>query len=266
MKGDKMKRIKLMLATFVGVFTVLVPVLALSTAPAMADPTTVPLCPGGDVTAVHGTHKNLTITGQDYVATAGLTVRGNLTIAPGACLDAFSLAPVHVRGSIFVYQGATLALGCSPGALGPPIQPPCNSETTSDTVGGNIVASQPLTMYLTANNIGGSVVSIGGGPGLGAPPTTPYVNFPTKENTIGGNLVIEGWQGAWMGAVRNNVGGNVIISNNTSAINPDSTEVATNTIGGNLICTGNSPAAQFGDSGGTTNAVGGKKKRQCAGL
>ena len=69
-----------------------------------------------------------------------------------------------------------------------------------------------------------------------------------------------------MGAVRNNVGGNVIISNNTSAINPDSTEVATNTIGGNLICTGNSPAAQFGDSGGTTNAVGGKKKRQCAGL
>lgn len=261
-----MKRIKFMLATFVGVSTVLVPVLALSTAPAMADPTTVPLCPGGDVTAVHGTHKNLTITGQDYVATAGLTVRGNLTIAPGACLDAFSLAPVHVRGSIFVYQGATLALGCSPGALGPPIQPPCNSETTSDTVGGNIVASQPLTMYLTANNIGGSVVSIGGGPGLGAPPTTPYVNFPTKENTIGGNLVIEGWQGAWMGAVRNNVGGNVIISNNTSAINPDSTEVATNTIGGNLICTGNSPAAQFGDSGGTANAVGGKKKRQCAGL
>ena len=261
-----MKRINFVLAAFVGVFTVLVPVLTLSTAPAMADQTAVPLCPGGDVTAVHGTHKNLTITGQDYVASTGLTVRGNLTIAAGACLDAFSLAPVHVRGSVFVDQGATLALGCSPGALGPPVQPPCNDETTSDTVGGNIVASQPLTMYLTANIIGGSVVSIGGGPGLGAPPTTPYVNFPTKENTIGGNLVIEGWQGAWMGVLRNNVGGNVIVSNNTSAIDPDSTEVVTNTIGGNLICTGNSPAPQFGDSGGSPNAVGGSKVWQCAGL
>jgi hypothetical protein len=266
-----MKRIAIMLAAFVALFTVLIPVFALSTTPATADPTAVPLCPGGDVTAASGTHRNLTITGQDYVATTpnagtGLTVRGNLTIAPGACLDAFSLAPVHVSGNIFVEQGATLALGCSPGALGPPVQPPCNNETTSDTVGGNIVANQPWTMYLTANSIGGSVISNGGGPGLGAPPTTPYVNFPTKENTIGGNLVIDGWHGAWIGVLRNNVGGNVNISNNVSAIDSDSTEVATNTIGGNLVCMGNSPAAQFGDSGGTNNAVGGNKVWQCAGL
>jgi hypothetical protein len=133
-------------------------------------------------------------------------------------------------------------------------------------VGGNIVANQPLTMYLTADTIGGSVISKGGGPGLGAPPTTPYVNFPTKENTIGGNLVIDGWQGGWIGALRNDVGGNVNISNNTSAIDPDSTEVASNIIGGNLICSGNSPAAQFGDSGGSPNAVGGNKVSQCAGL
>jgi hypothetical protein len=265
-----MKRFGLLLAAFAGVFTVLAPVIALSATPATADQTAVPLCPGGDVTAVHGTHRSLIITGQDYVPVTGnatgLTVRGNLTIAPGACLDAFSLAPVHVSGNIFVEQGATLALGCSPGALGPPVQPPCNSETTSDTVGGNIVANQPLTMYLTADTIGGSVISKGGGPGLGAPPTTPYVNFPTKENTIGGNLVIDGWQGGWIGALRNDVGGNVNISNNTSAIDPDSTEVASNIIGGNLICSGNSPAAQFGDSGGSPNAVGGNKVSQCAGL
>ncbi len=232
----------------------------------MADPTHVPLCPGGDSTPVSGVYHNLRITGNDYVFRASLTVRGNLTIAPGACLDAFSLAAVHVGGSIFVNKGATLALGCSPGALGPPIQPPCYKKTTSDTVGGSIVANQPMTMYLTANSIGGNVISYGGGPGLGAPPGTPYTNFPTKENTIGGNLIIQGWHGAWMGVLRNNVGGNVIVSNNVSAINPDSTEVVTNTIGGNLTCLGNSPAAQVGDSGGSPNTVGGNKLGQCASL
>ena len=193
-------------------------------------------------------------------------MRGNLTIAAGACLDAFSLAPVHVGGTIFVDKGATLALGCSPGALGPPVQPPCYQKTTSDTVGGSIIANEPLTMYLTADSVGGNVISNGGGPGLGAPPTTPFVTFPTKENTIGGNLIIQGWQGGWMGALRNNVGGNVIVNNNVSAVDPDSTEVATNTIGGNLSCTANSPAAQFGDSGGSANTVGGNKLGQCAGL
>ena len=260
-----MKKIGIALSAFAAALAVIIPVSALSAAPAMADPVHVPLCPGGDVTPVSGFHQNLTIRGQDYVA-GWLSVRGNLTIAPGACLDAFSLAKVRVGGSIFVDKAATLALGCSPGALGPPVQAPCYKKTTADRVGGSIIASQPLTMYLTADSIGGSVISTGGGPGLGAPPSTPYINFPTKENTIGGNLVIEGWHGAWMGALRNNVGGNVNISNNVSAINPDSTEVATNTIGGNLICAGNSPAAQFGDSGGTPNAVGGNKTFQCAGL
>ncbi len=189
-----------------------------------------------------------------------------MKIAAGACLDAFSLAKVHVGGSIFVEKGATLALGCSPGALGPPVQPPCYRKTTNDTVGGNIVADKALTMYLTADTIGGNVVSNGGGPGLGGPPSTPFITFPTKENTIGGNLIVQGWHGGWMGVLRNNVGGNVIISNNVSEVDPDSTEVVTNTIGGNLICTGNSPAAQVGDSGGSPNIVGGNKIGQCAGL
>ena len=139
--------------------------------------------PGGDVTAVSGSFHNLTITGNDYVASAeSLSVRGNLTIAPGACLDAFSLATVNVGGNILVGNGATLALGCSPGALGPPFgQPPCNGMTTTDTVGGNIIANQPLTMYLTADTIGGNVISNGGGPGLGL----PFVNFPIKRTTSG---------------------------------------------------------------------------------
>jgi hypothetical protein len=252
------KKVRTILGVSAGLAMIVVPVF-LSAAPAMAV-TPVPLC-SSETTAVSGSYHNLTITGNAYVADgATLAVSGNLTIARGGCLDAFSLGTVNVGGNILVGKGATLALGCSPGAIGP--QPPCGDMTTNDTVGGNIIANQPLTMYLTADTVGGNVISHGGGPG---PVLSPYINFPIKENHIRGNLIVQGWQGAWAGALRNNVGGNLIFSKNTTA-NPDSTEVATNTVRGNLICMGNSPAAQFGDSGGLPNTVGGHKLGQCAGL
>lgn len=261
-----MKRVITMVgAAFAGVLTVITPVVALSMAPAAADPAVVPVCPGGDVTAVSGEYHNLTITGNDYVdSSAMLTVTGNLTVAPGACLDAFSLATVHVGGNVIVGNGATLGLGCSPGALGPPFdQAPCNGFTTNDTVGGNIIGNQPLSMYLTADTIGGNVISNGGGPGLTA---DSFVTFPIKENTIRGNLIVQGWQGGWIGALRNKVGGNLIFSRNVSVLDPDSSEVATNVVRHNLICMDNSPAAQLGDSGGTLNTVAGHRLAQCAAL
>ena len=74
------------------------------------------------------------------------------------------------------------------------------------------------------------------------------------------------WQGGWIGALRDTVGGNLVLTNNASLVHqtpvgcddndqnpanhctgfatgadPDSTEVATNTIAGNLICYGNTP-------------------------
>ena len=260
-----MKKLRVILgASCVGLLSAAVPISAsvLSSTPAGADPVAAPVCPGGDHIAISGTYHRLTITGNDYVATgATLNVKGSLTIAPGACLDAFSVSTVHVGGSITVEKGAVLGLGCSPGAQGP--VPPCNTATTTDTVGGSIVAYRPLTMYLTADSIGGSVVSNGGGPGLGKPPATPYTNFPIKENHIGGNLIVQGWKGAWAGLLRNTVGGDVVFNRNKSAIDPDANEVVTNTIGGNLICFGNSPAVQVGDSGGSPNTVGGYKVGQC---
>jgi hypothetical protein len=253
------KKVRTLLGVCAGVVMIIVPVSALSAAPAMAI-APVPLC-SSETTALSGHYHNLTITGNDYVADgATVTVRGNLTLARGACLDAFSLGTVHIGGSIFVGKGATLALGCSPGALGPPFtQPPCNGMTTDDTVGGDIIANQPLTMYLTADTVGGSVFSFGGGPGT---VLSPYVNFPIKENTIRGNLIVQGWHGAWAGALRNTVGGNLIFSRNIAA-DPDANEVVTNTVKRNLICIGNSPAVQFGDSGGLPNTVGGHKLGQC---
>jgi len=240
--------------------------LAVSAAPAVADPTEgPPICSGSPagVTAISGSYGNLTITGNRYVASGTtLTVSGNLTLAPGACLDAFTVGTVNVRGNVLVGKGAILALGCTPGSLGPPIpQPPCGTTTTKDTVGGNVVANHPYTMYLDGDTIHGNLVSNGGGPGLA--PGAPYVNFPVKDNTIDGNLIVQDWHGAWAGVIRDTVGGNVIFSRNMSVLDPDANEVVTNTISGNLICMGNSPAVQVGDSGGSPNNVGGRKIGQC---
>jgi hypothetical protein len=239
----------------------------LQAASASADPTGgPPICPGTE-SAVSGNYKNLTITGDQYVPDGTtLNVSRNLTIAPGACFDAFTLGTVNVARNVSVGSNAIFALGCTPGSIGPGA--PCDGMTTDDTVGGNITANGALTMYLDGDTIHGNVTSTGGGPG---PTFDPYINFPIKDNTINGNVSVSGWQGAWVGLLRNTVGKNVSVTDNVGVAigdlgTPDSTEVATNTIAGNLICQGNSPAAQLGDSGGSDNTVGKKKIGECAGL
>ncbi len=225
---------------------------------ASADPFSGPPICSSAGQSLSGTHANLTIWGNAYVASGHtLTVRGRLRLARGACLDAFTLGTVKVGGNLVVDRGATLGLGCTPGSIGP--TPPCGTSTTDDTVGGSIVAHHPLTMYLDGDHIGGNVISHGGGPGLHG----TFLNFPVKDNTIGGNLVVRGWRGGWSGALRNIVGGNLVFSDNKSVQDPDSNEVVTNTIGGNLVCRGNSPAVQAGDSGGLPNVVGGHRIGQC---
>jgi hypothetical protein len=48
-------------------------------------------------TALSGDCRNLTVSGIAYVNTGEtLNVSGNLTVAAGACLEAFSLGAVHV--------------------------------------------------------------------------------------------------------------------------------------------------------------------------
>jgi hypothetical protein len=241
-------------------------VCGLVVAGASADPFVGPPICSSAGAAVFGTYSSLTITGNAYVPEGKtLTVKGILTLAPGSCLDAFVVATVHVGGDILVGPGAILALGCTPGALGPPFnQGPCNGVTTNDTVDGSIVANQPLTMYLDGNTIQGNVISRGGGPGLNS---QTFVNFPIKDNTIGGRLLVEGWQGGWAGAIRNHVTGSLSWSNNMSVLDPDSNEVQTNVVGGNLVCFANSPAAQVNPlDGGLPNTVAGSKIGQCAGL
>ena len=210
-------------------------------------------CSGGEIVA--GTYRSLTVTGNcTFADGAVVTINGNLTVAQGAILNdhATSTATVHVTGNVKVGKGAVLGLGDY-------------DPTPPDTavVDGNIIANNPLTLYLGGMTVHGSVVSNGGG--------DPGRNFPIKDDTIDGNLIIQGWSGLWMGVIRVTVGGNVNVSRNVASDpsqlpGSDSTEVATNTISGNLICRGNTPAAQLGDTGGTTNTVGGHKLGECAQL
>jgi hypothetical protein len=272
-------RILLAAAMMVSSSGVIATALVGSAGMAGADPVYAPLCGSTEATtgtALSGNYNNLTVSGIAYVASdATLNVYGDLRVAPGACLDAFSMGTVHVGRDVVVGSGATLALGCAPGSNGPPGTQPCLG-VADDTVGGNITAVQPLTMYLTAVTVRWNVVSIGGGF------STPGLNFPVKSMNIGGDLVLQGWHGgpgAWIGALRNHVGGDMVIANNVGARpgdNPtedpnDSTEVVGNTVGGSLICLANTPPAHYGDAydeatGNGPNTVGRRAIGECAGL
>jgi hypothetical protein len=237
-------------------------------------------CTGG--TMLDGTYSSFTVTGTCTIAYgANVQINGNLTVAPGASLDDHGAemwmhAELHVTGNILVGQGAALGLGWnSPqgeGSLGP------------DTVGGNVVANQPLALQIGQVTIGGNLISNGGGVDSAAGGDR---NFPVEDNVIHGNLVVQGWTGGWIGLIRNTVDGNAIFANNVSKWNrdtgtgmdTDSSEVmgtdlsafggpiVRQTIGGNLICHDNIPAAQVNPlDGGAPNFVGGQAIGECAGL
>jgi hypothetical protein len=221
-------------------------------------------CSGGPIAG--GTYTSLTVTGSCFWAGDPVTITGNLTVADGALLNDhnFSTATVTVEGNVKVGKGAVLGLGS---------YNPFSGQHT--TVAGNVIADQPLSLYLSFMTVHGNLISNGGGGGV----TGEFRNFPTKDITVDRNMVIQGWTGGWIGVIRDHVGGNVVFSNNASVINglvnppvpgevdPDSSEIMTNMIGGNLICQGNTPAAQVNpDDGGQPNTVGGNKIGQCAGL
>ena len=216
-------------------------------------------CSGGVIST--GTYQSLTVTGFCSLPDSGsVVVRGGLTIAPNAGLNAITEATLTVSGGISVGNGGFLGLGCAPSTG-------C-ATTTFDHIGGGVRADQPLAMLIHGNIIDGGVSMQGGGGGVtcdsaalfGGPPFTAI-----EDNTINGGVSVSGYQSCWLGVFRNTVRGSVSIMNNTLA-DPDATEVADNVISGDLACFGNTPGAQVGDSGGGPNTVSGQKLGECAGL
>lgn len=246
-------------------------------APALASQGRFGTCSDGTMAA--GTYTDFIVRGVCRIATgATVQINGNLVIADGASLDDHGVegwgpvkAQIHVSRNVLVGRGAVLGLGWN-SAAGPD-----GGALGLDTVGGSIIASQPLALQIGGVTIGRNLISIGGG--VLSSSAADFRNFPIKDNVIGGDLVVSGWQGGWMGVIRNTIGGNAIIAFNRSSsseagpgTDSDSTEIMSSfgspqTIGRNLICIGNLPAAQVNPSdGGAPNVVQGRAIGQCAGL
>ncbi|MBV9207297.1 MAG: hypothetical protein JO037_18285 [Actinobacteria bacterium] len=249
-------------------------------------------CTGGNVPA--GTYKSLLITGVCFAPAGTIVVRGNVTIAPGALLDAVTPgdppghpvvpATVLIRGDVFVGKNAVLALGCSPNIS-------CSNPPgiSFDRVGGNITALGSEAVVIHSATIGGNVTVLGGGggvvggpnsggcfsptapipapwseaPGLvGSPPNTTPQYTDVEESSIGGNLTVAGQGTCWLGSFRNQVRGSLTFAGNVTS-DPDGMEINNNLLGGNIVCLRNNPAVQYGDAGSAPNLVGGFAVGEC---
>jgi len=244
-------------------------------------------CAGGDVAA--GTYTSMLISGVCYMPAGTVVVQGDLTIAPGALLDAAATlgdpaespvlpATVVVGGNVSVAAGGVLALGCSP--LGG-----CKG-VTYDRIGGNLTAENALGVLIQAVSIEGNASILGGGggaaggPGSGGcfntrryPIPAPWSEDPAlaagspqytdfEDSSIGGNLRVVGVQTCYLASFRDQVAGNVTFLANESS-DPDGMELGSNLVDGNMTCRANLPAVQFGDGGAAPNMVGGYAADEC---
>ena len=246
-------------------------------------------CTGGNIPP--GSYKSVLITGVCFTPVGTIKVRGDLTIAPGALLDAVTPgdppkpatpvvpATVLIRGNVFVGKNAVLALGCSPNiSCGTP-----HPGISFDRVGGNITALGSQAVVIHSATIGGSVTVLGGGGGAAggansgkcftAPPPAPWSEAPglaaggpqytdLEESSVGGNLTIAGQQTCWLGSFRNLVRGSLTYAGNVTS-DPDGMEINNNLLGGNIICLHNNPAVQYGDAASAPNLVGGFAFGEC---
>jgi hypothetical protein len=174
---------------------------------------------------------------------------GKVVVPAGAtCL---SDGPIVVRGGVFVGEGATFVLGSEENAV------------PTGVISGGVHATNAASVQIHFTTINGGI-DVHGGSGPFGPPFDVTWNT-IEDSTINGGATIDGYNGFWMGFIRNTVNGSVNLNDNV-LLDPDGNEYVTNTIHGNLNCRGNSPAPQAGDSEGSPNKVTGRKTGQCAGL
>src|ERR671930_416593 len=192
------------------------------------------------------------------------TAAGNTTtcegvLAPGtyqrvvvpAGATCFSDGPVVIRSGLFVGPGATFVLGSE------------ENPVPTGVISGGVHATNAASVQIHFTTINGGVDIHGGSGPFGGPFEVTWNTI--EDSRINGAVTIEGYNGFWMGFIRNTVYGSVNLNDNV-LVDPDGNEYVTNTINGSLNCHGNSPAPQVGDSEGSPNTVTGAKTGQCAAL
>jgi hypothetical protein len=198
------------------------------------------------------------------VAAVPATAAGNTTTCDGvlaagtynkvvvpAGATCLSEGPVVVRGGLFVGEGATFVLGSE------------ENPVPTGVISGGVHATNAASVQIHFTTINGGVDIHGGSGPFGGPFGVTWNTI--EDSRINGGATIEGYNGFWMGFIRNQVNGSVNLNDNV-LVDPDGNEYVTNTIHGSLNCHGNSPAPQVGDSEGGPNQVTGQKTGQCAGV
>ncbi len=197
------------------------------------------------------------LVGSPVAAGAAVTTNCSGFLAPGiygtvvvpAGAACFSDGGVTVRSGLYVRAGATFVLGDEdhPGRNG--------------SILGGVHATSARSVQIHFMTILDGVDIQGGSGPTGGPFGITWNAI--EDNYIRGPVTVNGYNGFWMGFIRNTVSGTVTMTNNVLA-DEDGNEYVSNVIAGNLVCSGNSPAPQIGDSEGSHNLVSGAKVGQCA--
>ena len=207
---------------------------------------------GSIVTAIVGAALVLAAT-----TSAAATTTCNGPLAPGAYTrlvvpdGATCIGEGHVtiNGGVSVGAGATFLLGDE------------GTPDATSVINGGVQATNPKNLQIHFTTLNGGIDSHGGSGPFGGPFGVTWITI--EDSNISGKVTIDGFNGFWMGFIRNHVNGAVSLNNNV-LVDDDGNEYVTNNINGGLNCSGNVPAPQIGDSEGSPNQVNGRKTGQCA--
>jgi hypothetical protein len=156
--------------------------------------------------------------------------------------------PVTITSGLLIGAGATFVLGSEDNPLAP------------NVINGGVHATNAMSVQIHFATINGGIDVQGGSGPFGGPFGITWNTI--EDSLINGRVRMEGYNGFWMGFIRNTVNGTVNLNDNV-LVDPDANEYVTNRINGNLNCAGNFPAPQIGDSQGSLNEVNGRKTGQC---
>jgi hypothetical protein len=161
----------------------------------------------------------------------------SLVVPAGQTCD-LGVGPVQVLAGVRVGSGASFVLGVDGGPA-------------TGTIGGGLTAGNAAEVIVHMARINGGVSIQGGsGPFGCTQPFAPVCITLLQGNSINGGATINGYNGLFLGFIRNHVNGSVTISNNNQAL--DEIDIGSNVVNGSLTCAGNTPTENTGDSPGPT--------------
>ncbi len=171
----------------------------------------------------------------------------SIVVPSGQTCD-LGVGPVTVYGGVRIGPGATFMLGFEGGP-------------STGTISGGIAAASAAQVQVHDAIINGGVTVEGGaGPFASGCPVlpTPLGQLPIcftdfEDNSINGAATINGYNGIWLGFIRNHDNGTVTISNNNQQY--DQIDIGSNVVYGNLVCFGNTPTENTGESPGGPSSV-----------